>query len=89
MLEDDGQFAYAMLKNLDHPTARYNPYDLVCVGSAQARNLKQMFTVTASAVTQVSDFVLLPGSPNTFLVSKSLNFHFERSVYINVEKVYR
>lgn len=52
-LPDDGVFAYAIVKELDNPTARYNPYDLVCVGAAQTFNSKQLFTVTASAVTQV------------------------------------
>jgi hypothetical protein len=52
-LQDDGVFAYAILKDLDNPTARYNPYSLVSVGAERAFNSKQMFTVTASAVTQV------------------------------------
>jgi hypothetical protein len=52
-LQDDGVFAYAVLKDLANPVARYNPYDLVCVGASRTFDLKQMFTVTASAVTQV------------------------------------
>ena len=52
-LQDDGVFAYAILKDLANPIARYNPYNLICVGATQAFDSKQMFTVTASAVTQV------------------------------------
>ena len=52
-LQDDGVFAYAVLKDRDNPIARYNPYDLVCVGAVQTFDSKQMFTVTASAITQV------------------------------------
>ena len=57
-LQDDGVFAYAVLKDLNNPVARYNPYDLVCVGAAKTFDLKQMFTVTASAVTQVGFMTL-------------------------------
>ncbi|XP_028393421.1 dynein heavy chain 6, axonemal-like isoform X2 [Dendronephthya gigantea] len=53
-LPDDGVFAYATLKDLNNPIARYNPYDLVCVGAAQTFDSKQLFTVTASAVTQLN-----------------------------------
>lgn len=52
-LQDDGVFAYAVLRDRDNPIARYNPYDLVCVGAVQTFDSKQMFTVTASAITQV------------------------------------
>lgn len=52
-LQDDGVFAYAVTKDCGNPIARYNPYDLVCVGAFQTFDSKQMFTVTASAITQV------------------------------------
>ena len=58
-LEDDGVFAYAVRKDLDNPIARYNPYDLICVGAAQTFHIKQMFMVTASAVTQVCQRIFL------------------------------
>ena len=56
-IEDDGQFAYATLKDLGNSTARYDPYNLVCIGAAQTYNLKQLFSVTASTVTQVNSFI--------------------------------
>lgn len=77
-LPDDGVFAYAILKDLHNPIARYNPYDLVCVGAAKTFDSKQLFTVTASAVTQVLIFQSVkqipPSYSHSILYNSILNF---------------
>ena len=51
-LQDDGQFVYAKMRD-NYSMARYNPYDLVCIAVEETQNVEQLFTITASAVTQV------------------------------------
>lgn len=51
--EDDGRFLYCLSKNRGVRAARYNPYDLECVTSSEAKSHSMYFSVTSSAVTQV------------------------------------
>lgn len=52
-LRDDGTFAYAVLRKSEKISARYNPYNLLCVAARKAVKTNHFFTVTASGITQV------------------------------------
>lgn len=73
MKEDDGEFLYCLPRQRKNPRARYDPFDLQVVSPNEAQKSDQYYTISASFITRVINFV---ASIITF-TNKLLQYNFQ------------